>query len=93
MKRLWIALAALLACGSANAQSDYPNKPVRLIVDSAAGSANDATARILATALRDRGFDLVMFGMESTDAKMGVIPAASRALTEQCNVGVPIVAM
>ena len=48
MKRLWIALAALLACGSANAQSDYPNKPVRLIVDSAAGSANDATARILA---------------------------------------------
>ena len=51
MKRLWIALAALLACGSANAQSDYPNKPVRLIVDSAAGSANDATARILADKL------------------------------------------
>ena len=32
---------------SARAQSDYPNKPVRIIVDSAAGSANDATARIL----------------------------------------------
>jgi tripartite-type tricarboxylate transporter receptor subunit TctC len=30
---------------------DYPNKPVRIVVDSAAGSANDATARILADKL------------------------------------------
>jgi tripartite-type tricarboxylate transporter receptor subunit TctC len=33
------------------AQSDYPNKPVRIVVDSAVGSANDATARILADKL------------------------------------------
>ena len=32
---------------AAHAQSDYPNKPVQIIIDSAAGSANDATARIL----------------------------------------------
>ena len=43
-----LALAGVLAAiCTAHAQSDYPNKPVRLIVDSAAGSANDATARIL----------------------------------------------
>ncbi len=33
------------------AQSDYPNKPVRIVVNSAVGSANDATARILADRL------------------------------------------
>jgi len=33
--------------GNAHAQSDYPNKAVRIVVDSAAGSANDAALRIL----------------------------------------------
>ena len=38
--------------GESHAQTgDYPSKPVRMIVDSAAGSANDATARILADKL------------------------------------------
>ena len=41
------ALLAALAAPLAGAQ-DYPNKPVRIINDSAAGSANDASARILA---------------------------------------------
>jgi tripartite-type tricarboxylate transporter receptor subunit TctC len=58
-KRNWIKLAALtvfavlaasLARG-ASAQSAYPDKPVRIVVDSAVGSANDATARILADKL------------------------------------------
>ncbi|HEX4408633.1 MAG TPA: tripartite tricarboxylate transporter substrate binding protein [Xanthobacteraceae bacterium] len=35
----------------AHAQTDYPNKPVRIVVDSAVGSANDASARILADEL------------------------------------------
>jgi len=52
MKAHWLAVAGLAVCAVAapdqtRAQSDYPNKPVRIIVDSAAGSANDATARIL----------------------------------------------
>src|SRR5690242_11654310 len=56
MKRSWrrilIAMAlAPLAAISAHAQSDYPTKPVQIIIDSAAGSANDATARILADKL------------------------------------------
>jgi tripartite-type tricarboxylate transporter receptor subunit TctC len=42
-----LGLLAVAAPGNALAQSDYPNKPVRIVVDSAAGSANDATARIL----------------------------------------------
>ena len=55
MKTHWFAVASLLvsiaAAGDARAQSDYPNKPVRIVVDSAAGSANDATSRIIADKL------------------------------------------
>ncbi len=56
MKRMatnpgWFAIAtfvmSLTASSAVHAQSDYPNKPVRIINDSAAGSSNDATARIL----------------------------------------------
>lgn len=54
MKALWhllIAAATIYGATPAHAQSDYPNKPVRVIVDSAAGSANDATSRIIADKL------------------------------------------
>ena len=47
-----------------------------------AGSDAPATARVLAAVLRDRGFDLILFGMESTDAKMGVVPAMVATLLE-----------
>ena len=52
----WAAIAGLglLAIATANnarAQASYPNKPVRIVVDSAAGSANDVTGRILAEKL------------------------------------------
>ena len=47
-----LLLAALAMPAPSHAQlGDYPSKPVRMIVDSAAGSANDATARILADKL------------------------------------------
>src|SRR5438552_1555581 len=36
----WFALLAVGISADAAAQSDYPNKPVRIVVDSAAGSAN-----------------------------------------------------
>lgn len=49
------ALGPLASAGvsmrQARAQSDYPNKPVRIVVDSAVGSANDVSARILADRL------------------------------------------
>jgi tripartite-type tricarboxylate transporter receptor subunit TctC len=44
---LW-AVALLLAAGSAAyAQSDYPNKPIRLVVGFTPGSVADITARVL----------------------------------------------
>src|SRR5690242_10240237 len=48
-----LACAALLAtAGSASAQTgDYPSKPVRIIVDSAPGSATDVTLRLVAERL------------------------------------------
>jgi tripartite-type tricarboxylate transporter receptor subunit TctC len=47
----WLCLLAILGAHDARAQSDYPNKPVRIVVDSAPGSANDVTLRILADRL------------------------------------------
>jgi len=43
-----IGLTATLASPEARAQSDYPNKPIRLIVGFPAGSAADVSARVLA---------------------------------------------
>jgi tripartite-type tricarboxylate transporter receptor subunit TctC len=44
------ALAAVLSAGAARAD-DYPNRPVKLITDSAPGSAIDITMRIIADGL------------------------------------------
>jgi tripartite-type tricarboxylate transporter receptor subunit TctC len=44
-------LVPLLSTAPASAQSDYPTRPVRIVVDSAPGSANDVTLRILAERL------------------------------------------
>lgn len=43
--------------------------------DALHGSDAIATSAILAAALADKGFDLIIFGSESTDARMSVIPA------------------
>jgi tripartite-type tricarboxylate transporter receptor subunit TctC len=55
MHRVCAAVTSLLlavAAGDVRAQAfDYPNRPVRLISDSAAGSATDASARVLADKL------------------------------------------
>jgi tripartite-type tricarboxylate transporter receptor subunit TctC len=55
MRRVSVTLAAAaflaLSQNFAQAQSDYPSRPVRIVVDSAPGSANDTTLRILAERL------------------------------------------
>ncbi|AMN45245.1 Bug family tripartite tricarboxylate transporter substrate binding protein [Rhodoplanes sp. Z2-YC6860] len=49
MLRLALAAAALLAATfSAQAQQDWPNKPVKILVPTAAGGTADATARLFA---------------------------------------------
>ena len=53
MKRLPVVIAAALiaSAASALAQSDYPNRPITLIVPFAAGGGVDASARLQALAL------------------------------------------
>jgi tripartite-type tricarboxylate transporter receptor subunit TctC len=52
MKAFALATAAALAlCIPAQAQSDYPTKPVKIIIDSAPGSATDVAARLMAERL------------------------------------------
>lgn len=52
MRPLLSAFAATLILSSgAQAQSDYPNKPVKIIVDSAPGSATDTASRLMAERL------------------------------------------
>jgi electron transfer flavoprotein beta subunit len=51
------------------------DKAVHVIDDSLAGSDALETSLALAGALRTVGFDLVIFGCESTDARTGLVPA------------------
>src|ERR1700761_3944313 len=51
------------------------DKAVHVIDDSLAGSDAAETSLALAEALKVVGFDLVVFGCESTDARTGVVPA------------------
>ena len=52
MKTLLPALAVTVALGAAaHAQADFPNKPVKIIIDSAPGSATDVASRLMAERL------------------------------------------
>jgi electron transfer flavoprotein beta subunit len=51
------------------------HKAVHVIDDGLAGSDALATSLALAEALKAVGFDLAVFGSESTDARTGVVPA------------------
>jgi electron transfer flavoprotein beta subunit len=50
-------------------------KAVHVVDDSLAGSDALATSLALSEALKSVGFDLVIFGSESTDARTGMVPA------------------
>lgn len=51
MKRLFPVFGAVLAFSSAATAQNYPDKPVRIIVDSAPGSATDVASRLMADRL------------------------------------------
>src|SRR5215470_12897057 len=51
------------------------DKAVHVLDDGISGSDALATSAILAAALSKTGFDLVIAGAESTDARTGVVPA------------------
>src|SRR6202012_1432684 len=52
-----------------------PDKAVHVLDDGVAGSDALATSLVLAEALKQTGFDLVILGSESTDARTGEVPA------------------
>jgi len=47
-----IALGTCLACASAQAQNDWPSRPIRLLVPAPAGGASDTIARALGESIR-----------------------------------------
>ncbi|HEY6294971.1 MAG TPA: electron transfer flavoprotein subunit beta/FixA family protein, partial [Streptosporangiaceae bacterium] len=51
------------------------DKAVHVLDEALAGSDALVTSLVLAAALRQAGFDLVILGSESTDARTGVVPA------------------
>src|SRR5262252_5728148 len=72
----------ILAMGPAKASESIrkalsmgADKAVHLLDDGLAGSDALATSLALAQALKSTGFDLVIFGSESTDARTGMVPA------------------
>ena len=48
---------------------------IHIVDDALHGSDALATSAVLAKAMEGRGFDLIVFGSESTDARMSVVPA------------------
>lgn len=48
---------------------------IHVVDDALGGSDAIATSAVIAQAIEGRGFDLVIFGSESTDARMSVVPA------------------
>ena len=48
---------------------------IHVVDDALHGSDAIATSAVLAAALDGKGFDLIVFGSESTDARMSVVPA------------------
>ncbi|HZQ13121.1 MAG TPA: tripartite tricarboxylate transporter substrate binding protein [Pseudolabrys sp.] len=55
------AMAAVAAAGPAQAQSDFPNKPIHFIVGFAAGGGNDLFARLVTQKLQqDTGWTVVV---------------------------------
>ena len=77
--KLKVALLSLLGsvalASAAQAQADYPNKPIRLIVPLVAGSAADGTARIIMPEVSKRlGQPIVI----ENEGGAGAIPGSAR---------------
>lgn len=70
--RLMAALAAAFVCFNASAQSDYPNKPVRLITPFSPGGAIDIYSRLIAEPLGRRlGQNVVVEAISGANTILG----------------------
>ncbi len=61
---------------AAKALSYGLDRAVRVTDDAIAGSDALGTAQVIAAAVRTLGFDIVLFGNQSTDARTSLVPAA-----------------
>ena len=81
--RTRLAIATLAACvtaGGAFAQSDYPSKPIRLIIPFAAGGSTDVIARLLSEKLTEAvGKPLVIENRPGAGSTVGVDVVAKAA--------------
>src|ERR1051325_7567763 len=75
-----VALALIVAAGTpARAQSDYPNKPIRIIVGFAAGGGNDIFARLIGAKLQDLiGQTVIIENKPGAGARIGNEYAANQ---------------
>ncbi len=72
----WLGLSAALPSVSL-AQSDFPNRPVRIIVPYSAGSGSDIVARTVATALTEKfGKQFIVENREGGGSLIGTLAAA-----------------
>lgn len=84
MRRLGLVIAAALATlpssGIAQAQSDYPNKAIRLIIPFPPGGSNDVVGRMIANKLSERlGKQIVVDNRAGAGGVVGTEVAANAA--------------
>jgi tripartite-type tricarboxylate transporter receptor subunit TctC len=84
-RRIWLALLAGVAAlsgatGTARAQADFPNHPIRIIVPQAAGSGIDIHARLLANKMGELcGHQGIVENRPGANAMLGVDAVAKAA--------------